>query len=313
MYFYFSCDYPAVIKFQGVYFGKIGDKLTPFDLSAPYPLTEICPLNGGGDIFTFFLNEDFLSAPPENVCVTDLHGGYFLHFKNKPQKGEFRIIEQQKFTDALVTVFSENGFKLSLETASGFYAETLPFMPSSAEITRKYGANFDLIFVLFNCGKEKILNVYNARKPSLLTSSAVESFVAENTGFTVTEKLKDMAKHTVKTLYAFDGTDIKIAERKVSSSDAFAKEALPEELIPYAFCEEFLCGGEFGYYLSDGIKENADKLRGFLGEFIGVTPPPPFRNYDEVALIYKDAERRYRAEYLTFDVKNKKIVNINRV
>ena len=311
MYFYFSADYPAVLKLQGGYF-KISGNVAPLNLTVPYPLTEICPLNGAGDTFTFFLSEEFLSAPPENVSVTDLRGGYFLHFKNKPQKGEFRVIAQQKFTDALVTVFSEGSFKLSLETASGFYAETLPFLPSFAEITRKYGAGFDLIFVLFNCGKEKILNVYNALNPALLMTSSVESFSAENTGFTVTEKLTDMAKHTVKTLYAFDGTEIKIAERKVSSSDAFNKDALPEELIPYAFCEEFLCGGEYGYYLSDGIKENADKLRGFFREFIGVTPPPAFRNCDEVALIYKDAERKYRAEYFTFDVKNKKIVNINK-
>ena len=311
MYFYFFCEFPAVIKFQGVIFGTVNNSVKFCNLTDPYPLTEICPLSGGEN-FNFYPDKNFLDDPPKNLSVTDLKGGYFLRF-NKPEIfSEFKIIEQAKFRDATVTAFCDNGFKISLETQTGFYAETLAFSPIGATFTRGEGVNNKLVFALFDCENKKVLNVYDMQAPSLLLSVNADEFNTALTGFTVTERLRDMAKHLVVKNYRFDGDKINETGRKVTASDKFDRENLPEKLIPYAFTEEFLCGGDHTYYLSESVKENADKLQNYLGDFLGVMPPPLFRKYDEVGLIYKTAERKYSVEYFTFEIIDKKITNIKK-
>jgi hypothetical protein len=80
--------------------------------------------------------------------------------------------------------------------------------------------------------------------------------------------------------------------------------------VPYAFTEELTVGLLGKEFLDDDIKENADKLHEFFGDFIGVMPPPTFRNSDEVGLIYNDGKNKYKVKYYLFDMKNGKICNI---
>ena len=275
-------------------------------------MTEICPLMGGEN-FNFYPDGEFLKSPPKNVSVTDLKGGYFLRFTKPENNSEFKILAQAKFQDANITAFTENGCKISLETQTGFFAETLGFLPVSVQFSRGEGANSGLIFALFDCEDKKILNVYRTHEPALLLSDTVDEFNISAAGFSVKENLSDLAKHTGLSDYAFDGKTIKEISRKVFSGDKYSREKLPERLIPYAFTEEFLCGGDFTFYLADNIKENADKLKGYFGDFLGVMPPPIFRKYDEIGLIYKISERKYSVDYFTFEMAGGKITNINKV
>lgn len=312
MYFYFFCGFPAVIKFQGVIFGTVDNSVKFCNFDKPYPLIEICPLTGDPPV-AFFPDETFLNAPPQNVTVTDLKGGYFLKF-SKPYKTDgFKILAQEKYRDANITAFIEQGYKISLETKMDFFAETLNFSPISVSFNRGEGINGNLISALFDCGDKKILNVYGVKETALLFSKETDEFNFSALGFTTVERLKDIAKHTIVCEYSESGGEIKELSRKVKSDESFDREKLNERLIPYAFSEEFLCGGDYSFYLAGNIKENADKLGGFFGEFIGVTPPPLFRNYKEIGFIYKIAERKYSVEYFTFDIAENKIININKI
>ena len=313
MYFYFFCSFPAVIKFQGVIFGTVNNSVKFCNFDKPYPLVEICPLMDGSAPVAFFLSDDFLNSPPENVTVTDLKGGYFLKFSKPVNTDGFKILAQEKYRDAVITAFSDNGYKISLETQTDFFAETLDFSPLSVSFNRGEGINADLIFTLFDCGDKKILHVYGVKETALLFSKETDEFNLSALGFTTTERMRDIAKHTVTCEYSLSDGKIKGLSRKVKSSENFDREKVNERLIPYAFCEEFLCGGDYSFYLADNIKENAAKLGGFFGEFIGVTPPPLFRNYKEIGLIYKTAERKYSVEYFTFDILDNKIININKL
>ena len=312
MYFYFFCDFPAVIKFQGVIFGTVNKSVKFCNFEKPYPLTEICPLMGNGTGFAFYLDDEFLSNPPENATITDLKGGYFIRLTKTEHSGGFSVINQAKFRDATITVFTENGCKVSLETQTGFFAETLAFTPLSAEFTRGEGVNSNLIFATLPCADKKILRVYGIKENALLLSTETDEFSITPTGFTCTERLKDIAKHEILHEYFYSHTDCAIKERakSVKASESFDREKLPESLIPYAFCEEFLCGGDFNFYLAESVKENADKLGGFFGEFIGITPPPVFRNPNEIGFIYKLAKRKYSVEYFTFDISGGKIIGV---
>ncbi len=315
MYFYFFCDFPAVIKFQGVIFGTVDHSVKFCNLEEPYPLTEICPLMGSGTNFAFYPDGEFLNNPPKNAYITDLKGGYFIRFLKTDNNCEFSIINQTKFRDATITVFTENGCKVSLETPTGFFAETLAFTPDYAEFTHGEGLNSDLIFAAMGGADKKILNVYGIKEHALLLSTVIDDFSITPAGFTCTERLKDIAKHEISREYCYSQSDsvIKEQSRKVRSSENFDREKLSERLIPYAFTEEFLCGGDFEFYLAENVKENADKLGGFFGEFIGITPPPIFRNSDEIGFIYKLTERKYSVEYFTFELSEHKITNIKKI
>lgn len=312
MYFYFFCEFPAVIKFQGVIFGTVDNSVKFCNFDKPYPLVEICPLTGDPPV-AFFPDETFLNTPPENVTVTDLKGGYFLKFSKHAKTDGFKILAQEKYRDANITAFLDNGYKISLETQTDFFAGILNFSPLSVTFRRGEGINGNLIFALFDCGDKKILNVYGVKETALLFSKETDEFNLSALGFTIVERLKDIAKHRVYCEYSESGGEIKELSRKVTESESFDRKKLNERLIPYAFCEEFLCGGDYGFYLAENIKENAAKLGGFFGEFIGVTPPPLFRNYKEIGFIYKIAERKYSVEYFTFDIAENKIININKI
>lgn len=313
MYFYFYCEYAAVIKFQGVIFGTVNNSVKFCNLDTPYPLVEICPLNCEGENIAFYITDNFLECPPKNVSVTDLKGGYFLRFLKAEKTGDFKINTQARFADACFTAFFDNGYKISLETRSGFYADTLAFSFNDVKVTRGEGANSDIMFALFDCGNKKILNAYSIKNPALLFSKEIEEFSVNLSGFTVLERKKDIAKHVIETLYAEKDGEIKELSRKVTCSDNFDREKVSDKLIPYVFAEEFLCGGDYKFYLSEDLKETADKLGGYFGDFIGISPPPLFRDYREIGFIKKFAERKYSVDYFTFEIENGIITNILKI
>lgn len=311
MYFYFSSDSPAAIKISGIYYASVFKSVAFLDFYPPYPLVEILPLSSNKNGFAFFPDENFLSNPPQNVTVTDLKGGYFLDFSFSEEYGKFRVIGQKKFPDAAVTLFFDNGYKLSLETARGFLAENYSFAVEKAEFTRHDFFGAKTVFAEYFSGAVKILNVYSVSgEPKLIFSREIEDFTVTAAGFTVTEKKKDAAKHVVKSVWEITESRAEEKERTVSHAAGFDLSSIPEKLIPYAFTEELLVGGDIGGYLGGTVKENAENLKPFFGDFIGVFPPPIFRNPDEVGVIYKLKDRSYAAEYFTFTVENRKITGI---
>lgn len=309
MYFYFFSEFPAIVKLQGIYYGKIGNTVKFCKIDKPYPLVEVCSLNGN-DNFTFFLEDDFLLSPPPFVSVTDMKGGYLIKFKQKPQKSEFKVIEQKNFGDATFTLFCDDGYKVSFETPSGFFAESLDFSPLSANVTRGEGTLGDFVFAEFICNDTKILSVYSVKTQNKLLHREIFDYSLYTYEFTTVERVKDIAKHEVKTKWIADENALKEQTRTVLVSEKFDKNSLIKEIIPYAFCEEYAVGGDYAFYLADGIKENADKLKGFFGDIIGVTTPPLFRDPLEIGLVKKTGDRLYGVNYFKFFVEDKKITNI---
>ncbi len=304
MYYYFSSNYPAVIKLNGIYYGSIHNAVKSCNLEVENPFVELCPLNGSQSPACFIIDQNFLAHPPEQVVLTDMDGGYMLFFNGGFSSPEFKVLCQQKFSDAVVTVFSENGYKLSIETASDFYAESLYAHISSAKISRYK----NLIAVEF-FGDKSLINIYGIRESVTKLFSREAELLEFGEKVIIKERLNDMAKHIVTTEWALERGEFALKNKSVES-DCFDREKLNIKVVPYAFLEEMLAGGDFTWCLGGTLKENADKLRGFLGEFIGVMPPPVFRGIDEVGLIYFCERNFYKVKYFKFELKEGKIVNI---
>ena len=312
MYLYFSSEYPAVIKINGVYFGRIDDRVKSckFDLGDK-PFIEVCPLTNLEKQTNFIFDGDFLSSHLENLSVTDLKGGYFVKFNKSYLTNGFSVIAQQKFENVVVTVFSENGYKLSIETPCDFYAQILSMQVDGAIIEQKSINGEQLLFIILQ-GQKPVATCFRlGEKIEQLFFRQVQS--AEfNDKLLTTEQIFDMAKHTVKCVWEYKDGNISLAEKSVQSSPNFCKEQLNPKLIPYAFLEELSVGGNYAEYLGGTVKENANRLSEFLGEFIGVFPPPVFRDINEVGVIYANGQNRYKVEYFTFAVENNLIVNLTK-
>ena len=84
-------------------------------------------------------------------------------------------------------------------------------------------------------------------------------------------------------------------------------EKLRDELLPYAFFESVLIGADFSEMLSDELKERAEHIKAFLGDFVSVT----LTNEPQTCgLVRKKKERLFELHYFTAEVKEGKIVDI---
>ena len=312
MYFYFSSGFPAAIKFNGIYYGVIHDTVKSCNFEDNFtPFIEVCPLSSSGNTLNFLPEKEFLDSPPDGVTVTDMRGGYLLQFPKKCSSSEFKVIKQEKFPDLLLTVFKENDIKVSIETKTDFFVETINLDLSSVEVKRFSINNKNFIALNF-LGEYNTLSVYLIdQKITKVFSREVQSFSFDN-GFSTTEVFKDMAKHKVVSEWVFENNTFHSHLKTVTCDPNFKIEKLPLSLLPFAFFEDLLVGADVSEYLGDSIKKNADKLGSYLGKFIGVMPPPLFRNIDEVGLIYPNGKNKYKVDYCTLEFTDRKITNVKK-
>lgn len=311
MYFYFSSQFPAVIKVGGIYYGKLNDTVKHLNIDGDAPFIEVCPTASSGHSFNFFPDSEFLFSPPDKVSVTDLKGGYFIKFEKNFFNPAFKLIAQEKFHDALVTVFNENGLKISIETESSFFIDSIPFITDCASIKRFSIDSNDCVGIVLD-GEEKLLEVF-ALFPKVRRIFSRPIFDATfNNGLNTEERFKDIAKHRVICSWELNDNSLTEKTRNVEKQKSVSPSILHEKIIPYAFLEEVLVSGNVEEFLCDDLKGQSKKLYGYLGSFLGVCPPPIFRRIDEVGLVYSDGERKYKVDYVTFEIKNNLIYNIKK-
>lgn len=310
MYYYFSAGFPSAVKINGTFLGLISDSVKFCNIDTIDAFIEICSLSPLEPSVNFLLNDNFLSSPPENISVTDLKGGYLIKCNPLCKGKDFRLLAQKKESDFAVSVFNDNGLKVSIETPFDFFADELRLNAVSAEIEKFYLSSHP--FLLINLRAEKnyiaVYSLSGGIKKHLFLE--VDNYETTN-NLTVTIKKTDIAKHEVITTYDFDG-EVKVSSIKSCTDENFSIDKLPPPVIPFAFLEEILARGNISNYLTDSVNQNADKLQGYLGDFLGVFPPPIFRNDDEVGLIYKLSDNKYGVEYFTFELENRKICNIKK-
>ena len=312
MYYYFSADFPVAMKLNGIYVGELQSTVKAMNIDAQNaPLIEICPLGINCATLNFILNDNLLSAPPDGLLVTDLKGGYLLKFTKRQNNSQFKVLSQTKLPYAVITVFNDGALKLSIETENDIFAKTFEIYTDSAEIIPFTLCGVRSVAIKL-CSNVDVLCVYSLNENiTELFCRPVHDFTTDGE-FTTTERLCDMAKHQITCAWELDNGILKERKRTVTRSQKFDLSRLSEKLIPYAFIEEFATGGEIDCYVTDSVKENANFLGGYLGDFIGVMPPPIFRSPEEVGLIYKKKDNLFYTEYYTFEFEERKICNIKK-
>ncbi len=307
MYFYFSSSIPCALKINGIILGTIYKTVKFCDIqSESSPLIEICPLGISTGNCNFILNDDLLNKPPQNLAVTDLKGGFLIHVKSLPIVKEFSLISQKKLDNALVTVYSENGLKITIESNSDFFVESLHLQSSIAEI---FSPDIDkrLLFIVFDSGHTAVYKLNGKIEKIYFDCNVNFSF---DSTIRSEKNLPDIAKHKIISDWTFDGNTLASTVKEICHSPDFYVDNLADEILPYAFLEAYLANEKLLPYLTEKMGKNVDKLNYYLKNFTGIMPPPIFRKDDEIGLIYKKTDNLFEVSYCTFELKNRKIDNI---
>lgn len=309
MQYYFCSTIPFALKINGEFISILDSSPLPFTPKTSTSFIEAYPVTDGAtNVMAFVLNEKLLNYPPNGVIVTDLNGGYLITLTEQPKFLDFSIISQQKYPFALVTVFTQNGYNLTIETQDDFYTQTLP-LPKISSV--QFNLISDKVLALGIFGEKRAVLVFDlSRKINKLLEILVDNFELSPTLVT-TQKFLDIKKHVKQTEWQYVNGVLNPKTVSFECDSDFNQDKLCTEILPYAFLEEFLVGGNYQSFLGENVAKNSNKLKLYLGDFIGVCPPPAFIPQNKVGLIYNNGRNRYKLKYASFELVNRKITNIS--
>lgn len=296
------------LKINGIYMGTVQNTVKHLNVECDSPFIEILPLSSNCTPFNFVLDKEFLAHPPNAVTLTDMKGGYLIGYSPTPYRLNFKVIAQKKFDNCVVTCFSDGCYKLSLETTADFYSESVDFAVESVQIERV--KNFIAVGLRGSSTAVFVYDISKKIKPVL--KKYCNDFDITDV-ITTVHNFLDIAKHRLTITWAVSEDGITQIKKDVTRSENFSANRLPAKVLPYAFLEELLVGGSIDDYVTENVKNNADKLGGYLGNYIGVMPPPFFRSPEEVGIILPLKTNRYTVDYLTLEMNGRLISNLKKV
>jgi len=307
MILYLSAEQSSIVKLNGKILFTINQCPKKIEIDENnLPLIEIFCLNDWSSALCFYPTEKFLSSPPKSVILTKISCDYHLLIKGNYSNLSFKVICQKKFSDAVITVFCDRGYKISIETMFDYFLQDLDFEVLNAEI-------FDIdqnqnVFINL-LGDENTLCAFNLKdKISLVFLKKVFSFELSPTLSTI-EKFPTHLKHEKRCEWEFSEQSFKIKSVTILLNND-KKSKLSEKILPYAFLEGLCIGEDVKEYLCDTLIPHKQRLFDYLGEFIGIFPPPPSVCSDLVGLIYKKKENVYYTAFVKVDVLDNKVINV---
>lgn len=293
MKIYFLSSRPCALTLNGAFFG-VTDKFERYaELSLKDDIYAQFSPEGGLPIGCF-LTEALRFSPPERFEVYLLKDGIALYARDFPP-ADFTLkpLAQAKDNGVLATLFRQGALQLSIEYAGELHTDTLPDTFEHGSVAFHSG----LVFV--EC--ENCLAVY-AKTGERLLLEAVLSYSVEENLLRAVLPLSDAFGRTAECAWELTETACKQTEFTVRQS------AVPkDDLLAYAFFESVLIGANYAELLSDELRPEAEKLVGFLGDFVAValTADPKC-----CGLIKKRGERLYQAAYFTVETANGKIIDV---
>lgn len=291
MYLYFLSAVPCAVKFNGRYIGKASENYSI--IPSEKGLIEFIPFSSNYVPVCLQWNEKTVDKC-ENASIIDLYGAFLIipNFKRQiVSEYESIFFKQVEYPDfiAEVSVYIENGVKISVTANGDKKTEGIAFKPTSAEIEKAcvYGNNYLLVFLT---GKKTIATGFKlGKKIETVLRRECDEYSAKGDEVVITE-LKNDALHHVVTSYWQFGESVKIRKAEIKRGRELF--SVPDCLLPYAFFEELQLGKNVADFLAPSLRPRSAELRGFFGDFSAALPPPCHRSDDEILLLYGD-----KAEY----------------
>ena len=308
MILYLCAEVCSVVKVNGKPLFTISEHPKKLEIdSFSSPLIEISPLGERANSLCFYLDENFISNPPNSVILTKILGDYHLKIKRDLSLLPFKVISQKKIDGAVITVFCDRGYKISVESMFDYFLQDIDCQIDSAEI-------FDIdqnqnVFINLN-SKDNTLCAFNLKeKISLVFLKKVCSFTLSPT-LNTTEKFPTHLKHVKNCEWEFIDGAFKLKTLKVSTEQDNISQTISDKILPYVFLEGLSLGEDVSCYLCPSLIPHKQRLYDYLGAFLGVFPPPTNVCHDYVGLLYKQKENLYYTKFTKVDIENNKVTNV---
>lgn len=299
---YFLSSSPCALTLGGVYYGLV-DGFERFIEVSPKDNLFACFTPEHGLPVGFFLNENLRFSPPDFCEVYLLKDGIAVYVKEFPAADvTFRVLKQAKSEGAVATLFRQGRLQLSLETEQGLFLFPLSPLYQDAEIRFLNG-----LCLLEGKG---ILAVFS-RTGKRLFEEKILHYSLENQELNATMPLSDSKKRVAEGAWTVQGDSLLQRSFSIRQSSPQKSEGeILEELLPYAFFENVLLGGDFAAMLHESILEKADHLKEYLGDFLSVTIT---KDPTVCGLVKKEKDRLFYLDYFAVEIKNGKISDIRAV
>lgn len=297
---YITADYPFIIKKNGGVLSSVTDFVkADADKSDFFEIYPVIPQMPRVLVF----NENFIASYDKNIIKVDLKGGYFVKLLQSQESEKFSVISQTKLCGALVTVYCDNGRKISVETNNDFLV-----FPVTDEVETSEFIFDGKKFIACKCKNRLIILDVSGKIKKCLDCAADEWILTD--GLKSINKLKDMAKHVVTTNFHHNGEFFVPQKSSVGFDQRFSPHKLPIKHLPFAFAEELIAGGELTSYLTIELADKTDELKAYFGKALGVFPPPEFKNPFNPMILYKRGENSYFTRYLSVEFQGRLIKNL---
>ena len=294
---YFLSHLPCVLSINGAYFGVVNnfEKFASVNLSDELLIT-LTPENSNP--ISFFLREDIRFNPPENCEVYLLKDGIAIYaYRFPPCDFSLQVFCQKRKEQILATVYKQGELFLSIHDGKNLFIATLP--PSFADCELIFEQNVILLHT------QTQVAVFSQKAECLLLQTAQE-FALENGILSLRVPLSDRFARYASCRFKIE-TDTLIQIERTLLQPSKAESTPPDGLLAYALFESILLQLDFTHLLSDGLQQETEKLKGYLGDFISVNPT---LTPNVCALVYKKSERLFEVREYTVDIQNGKIDNI---
>ena len=299
---YFLSSTPCALTLNGVFFG-ITDKFERFaeialqdNLYAQFSPQNALPIG-------CFLSEQLRFSPPNGFDVYLLPDAIALYAHEFPPSDfTLKTIAQKRKDNTLITLFQQGKTQISIESEHGFFLLPLEDSFCTAEI--------DFFGDLIALKTEKTLALFT-RFGTQVFCENVLSYSTNNDTMHVVMPLFDGLGRVAECTYLLraDGCERTsfTLKQAVSSTGERDGEIIAEELLPFAFFESVLLGLNYTEFLSEELREKADFLREFLGDFISVVPT---KNVNVCGLVFRKGERLFEVRNFSVTVENGKITDL---
>lgn len=289
MQVYFLAERECMLRINGIYLGLVDLFERSVELNPEDGIVcELIPLDGFLPL-SFRLDETFLLQPPPQVRLYYAQNAvavFCMDFLRADPS--MKVIWQQRFGDTLLTLAVQGKVQLYLQNSA---SHLLDLPQSFADCSAK---EYRDCFLL---SAQTGFALVSGEGELLLMSEGV--VLSSDTTIKAEVPFRDCLGHTA--VCEWD------REKLIGCSVRTARE-VTEATIALALFESVLIGADVSPYLCEELREKADDLREFLGEFVSVVLT---NEQTTVGLVYPRKERIFDVRYYTVSVTDMKIDNIS--
>ncbi len=314
MRIHFSSKKECYLRLGGVLMGSCGkvEKFIEIEQDCEL-LVEFLPADGNILPLSFVINKQFFESPPDccNVFYYGI-GADIVACNFQSRTTNLQVLKQLRVGNLLATFVQQQNMQLLLENNQKFESISVPFIEQYALEQITLNTTSLLLFRYEKDGQKKLL-FFNQSCQLLL-----ESFY---TDYTITDRLQlslqynDLAHHTLQQTYLLEENKLLLKEQTLHQQENFSISALHIKLLPFAFFQSILIGGNFSAYLSPNLQDKQELLKEYLGNFIEVQIPKDifYHHHGEinaVALVYQKSKSLFEIKFFVTQIEDGKICNI---